>query len=48
MNECQGPFIWYPCDSGAVLLCAACGHLTVTGNFNEPAHAHTPILMAGV
>jgi len=45
---CDGPFIWYPCTGGAVLHCAACGHITVTGNWNEPRHAHTPVLTEGV
>lgn len=48
MDECAGPFIWYACEGGAILHCAACGHITVTGNWNEPAHAHTGVLMEGI
>lgn len=45
---CPGPFVWYPCEGGAVLLCATCGHLTVTGNPNAGDHADTPVLAEGV
>jgi hypothetical protein len=41
---CEGPFIWYPCPYGAVLHCARCGHITVTGNIYEYKHAQTPII----
>jgi hypothetical protein len=45
---CPGPFIWFTCEGGGVLECATCGHFTVTGNFNEPEHAETPILTEGL
>ena len=45
---CDGPFIWYPCEGGAVLECAACTHLTVTGNWNRVDHALTPVLREGL
>lgn len=47
-GTCPGPFIWYPASQGAVLLCATCRHLTVTGNWNQPEHAYTPILTEGL
>jgi len=46
--SCAGPFVWYPCTGGGILHCAACGHITVTGNWNELRHAHTPVLMEGL
>jgi hypothetical protein len=45
---CEGPFIWYPCTDGAVLECATCGQVTVTGNWNDLDHAETPVLMEGL
>lgn len=48
MKSCDGPFIWYGCVGGALLVCATCGHATVTGNINDAAHAATPILAEGV
>jgi hypothetical protein len=45
---CYGPLIWYACTGGAVLHCAACGHITVTGNWNEPEHMYAEILREGV
>lgn len=47
---CPGPLVWYPCDRGAVLHCARpeCGHITVTGNLNEPRHACAPLLLEGL
>jgi len=45
---CEGPLIWYPCEGGGVLECATCGHITVTGNFNEYAHAETPVMAEGL
>ena len=47
-EPCPGPFVWYPCEGGAILLCAACGQITVTGNWNDQAHAHTGVLMEGL
>lgn len=50
VEECPGPLVWFDVEAGpprgeraAVLECR-CEHLTVTGNCNEAAHAHTPIL----
>jgi hypothetical protein len=45
---CDGPFIWYPCTGGAVLHCAACGQITMTGNWNDEKHVGTPILTEGI
>lgn len=46
--SCAGPFVWYACTNGGILHCSACGHITVTGNFNDHPHAHTPVLMEGL
>lgn len=44
---CDGPLIWYDTDGyGAVLHCASCGHLTVTGNPNDDRHQDTPLMKA--
>lgn len=48
MIDCPGIFIWYPCTAGAVLECSHCGHITVTGNWNETKHNNTPVLMEGI
>lgn len=48
MNPCPGPLIWFPCEGGAVLECATCGHVTVTGNFNDATHAGTDLIREGV
>jgi len=48
MAACLGPWIWYPCSNGAVLHCATCGEITVTGNFNDHAHTDTPLMSEGV
>lgn len=48
LTGCPGPWVWYPCSIGAVLHCATCSQITVTGNFNDHAHTHTPLLSEGV
>lgn len=48
LTGCPGPWVWYPCTNGAVLHCATCSQITVTGNFNDLAHTHTPLLSEGV
>jgi hypothetical protein len=48
MSECGGPWIWHPCDGGAILHCAECRAITVTGNPNDEAHQVTPVLHEGV
>jgi hypothetical protein len=42
---CPGPLIWYHItDGGALLECACCGFINVTGNYNDAAHAETPLV----
>ncbi len=50
MNPCPGPYIWYGTVNfqGAVLLCACCGQITVTGNLNDERHAETPVMREGL
>lgn len=47
---CPGPLVWFtvgdPPDA-AILECARCDYLIVTGTFNDDAHAQTPVLAAG-
>lgn len=46
--ECAGPLVWFnvgePPDA-AILECAACSYVIVTGTFNDEAHTATPLLM---
>lgn len=50
-EPCEGPLIWHPVTSpaddatevAAILECP-CGYWIVTGNFNDQAHALTPVL----
>ena len=44
--ECPGPLIWLGVgdpEDAAILECP-CGYVVVTGNFNNEAHATTPLL----
>lgn len=45
--SCPGPLLWFdvgcPTDA-AILECARCGYIIVTGNFNDVSHVETPIL----
>lgn len=47
MTECAGPLIWFgvgePEEDAAILECP-CGYVVTTGNFNDEAHAHAPVL----
>lgn len=46
---CEGPLVWFDVnDGGAVLECAACGYVIVSGNFHDQAHAYTPIMREGL
>lgn len=52
--RCPGPLIWYdvPSDGpwypAAILECARCPYLIVSGNFSDEAHGETPILREGL
>ncbi len=45
---CDGPLIWYDAVRDAVLYCARCGYIVVTGNWNDADHAETPVLKEGL
>ncbi|WP_116051894.1 hypothetical protein [Amycolatopsis palatopharyngis] len=49
--ECPGPLVWFSVgalvEEHAILECATCDYLIVTGNWNDPAHAGTPVLREG-
>lgn len=53
-ETCEGPLIWFgvgaPDEDAAILECAAmsCGYLIVSGNWNDQAHAETPMLREGL
>lgn len=44
---CEGPMIWFETEDGAILECP-CGYVVTTGNFNDDAHAETPVLREGL
>jgi hypothetical protein len=49
MSPCPGPLIWYDTeDSSAVLECAACGYLIVSGSLFDREHNGTPLLREGL
>ena len=46
---CEGPLIWFDAaEGGAILECAACGYVVITGGFNDDDHAETPVLREGL
>jgi len=48
---CPGPLVWFAVgdpEDAAILECAACGYLVVTGGWNDHAHADTPVLREGL
>lgn len=46
---CPGPLVWFAVTTGgAVVECAGCGYVVTTGNFNDDAHATTPIMREGL
>lgn len=46
---CEGPLIWFSVDAGgAILECACCGYIVVSGNLNDEQHAETPLLTEGL
>jgi hypothetical protein len=48
-KACEGPLVWFDVSEGtAILECAACDYVIVTGNFFDRAHALTPILREGL
>lgn len=59
MTCCPGPLVWFEAppspaeaDNGvllaAILECARCDYLIVTGTFHDAAHVNTPLLMEGL
>jgi hypothetical protein len=48
-DDCEGPLVWFDAaEGGAVLECARCDYITVTGNFNDEAHAYTSLMREGL
>ncbi len=50
---CPGPLIWYHVGPrhdglGAVLECACCDYVVITGGFNDAAHENTPTMSEGL
>lgn len=45
---CVGPLVWFDVDNdgrpAAILECAACSDVVVTGTYNDEAHNATPLL----
>lgn len=59
MTGCPGPLIWCeanpsPAEANAgrlpaaILECATCGYLIVTGTYHDEQHTDTPILREGL
>ncbi len=57
MADCPGPLVWFDVgadaaqgsdEPAAILVCAACSYLVITGGVHDPAHVHTPILREGL
>lgn len=46
--RCPGPLIWYDTDGGAILECAACSYVVLTGNLHDLDHYDTPVLREGL
>lgn len=50
---CEGPLVWFQVRNekgqvyAAILECAACPYIIVTGNFHDAAHLHTPLIREG-
>lgn len=55
---CKGPLVWFDAghttcpdcgdhSTAAVLECAACGYIAMTGNWHDDAHTNTPIMREG-
>lgn len=50
---CPGPLVWFDASHGdgtpaAILECATCGFIIVTGNFYDEAHAGCELLREGI
>lgn len=51
MSTCPGPLVWFSVgidEDAAILECASCDYLIVTGSFNDEAHADVPLLREGL
>ena len=47
-DHCEGPLVWFDAPGGAILECARCGYVIVTGNINDARHAETPLIRQGL
>ena len=53
---CPGPLIWYEVDirhtvlghRAAILHCATCGYIVISGNYNDREHADTELMREGL
>jgi hypothetical protein len=48
IRPCPGPLVWFDAPDSAILECAACGYMIVTGNLNDQEHAATPVIREGL
>lgn len=49
MGPCQGPLVWFDVGPGSALLeCAACGYIVVSGTFLDPEHAKASLMREGL
>lgn len=48
-SPCEGPLIWFDVEAGgAILECACCAYVVVSGGFNDEEHAQAPIMREGL
>lgn len=54
---CPGPLIWYDVEgtlcschghTAAILECACCGYIVVSGNYHDAAHSGTEMMREGM
>ena len=46
---CPGPLIWYDAPPDAAILeCASCDYIVVTGTFHDERHANADLLREGM
>lgn len=49
VQPCEGPLVWFEVSGGAAVLeCAGCGYVVVSGGLNDEAHALTPLMREGL
>lgn len=48
-KKCEGPLVWFDApDNAAILECAACDYVVVTGSFHDARHQDVPLMREGL